>query len=112
VTEPGAPTEVLAPPVSPAPDAEAQEPPASGEAAHSEPSAQPDAPAPAHGRSVTLDVLVYSESPAERLVFINGRKYVEGQRTDQGMVVEAITPQGAMMSHEGRRFLLEAAGTR
>jgi hypothetical protein len=58
----------------------------------------------------TLDVLVYSDKPAERLVFISGRKYVEGQHTDEGMVVEAITPEGAMLSHQGRRFLLQPAG--
>ncbi len=73
-------------------------------------------PAPAGGsatggQGLTLDVLVYSDTPSERLVFINGRKYVEGQRTEQGLVVEAITPQGAMLNDQGRRFLLEAAGT-
>jgi hypothetical protein len=77
-----------------------------------EPSAAAAPEAPAGRQGVTLDVLVYSDAPSERLVFINGRKYVEGQRTDQGMVVEAITPQGAMLSHEGRRFLLQAAGAR
>src|SRR5262249_39556665 len=45
----------------------------------------------------TLDVLVYSEVPTERLVFINGRKYVEGQAVDTDTVVEQITPEGAIV---------------
>jgi Type II secretion system protein B len=54
----------------------------------------------------TLDVLVYSEVPAERLVFINGRKYVEGQTVDTDVVVEQITPDGAVVRHQGSYFLL------
>jgi general secretion pathway protein B len=67
---------------------------------------QPASP-PALGR-LTLDVLVYSEIPAERLVFINGRKYVEGQSLDgEAAVVEQITPDGAVLQHQGRRIVLQ-----
>jgi type II secretory pathway component PulC len=55
---------------------------------------------------LTLDVLVYSEVPAERLVFINGRKYVEGQTLDGDAVLEQITPDGAVLQHQGRRIVL------
>jgi hypothetical protein len=55
---------------------------------------------------LTLDVLVYSEVPAERLVFINGRKYVEGQTLDGDAVVEQITPDGAVLQHQGKRIVL------
>jgi hypothetical protein len=55
---------------------------------------------------LTLDVLVFSELPAERLVFINGRKYVEGQVLEGGIVLEQITPEGAVLRHEGRRLVL------
>ena len=65
----------------------------------------PPAPAPASLR-LALDVLVYSEVPAERLVFINGRKYVEGQMVDEGAVIEHITPDGAILRHEGRQIVL------
>ena len=52
-------------------------------------------------------MLVYSEIPAERLVFINGRKYVEGQSLDgEAAVVEQITPDGAVLQHQGRRIVL------
>ena len=52
---------------------------------------------PADSLALTLDVLVYSEVPAERLVFINGRKYVEGQAVNGDAVVEQITPDGAVL---------------
>ncbi len=55
---------------------------------------------------MTLDVLVYSERSAERMVFINSRKYVEGQRVDGRVLVEEITRGGAILSYEGQRFLL------
>jgi general secretion pathway protein B len=55
---------------------------------------------------LTLDVLVYSEVPAERLVFINGRKYVEGQTLDGETVVEQITSDGAILQYQGKRIVL------
>ena len=63
--------------------------------------------APAQGLPrLALDVLVYSEVAAERLVFINGRKYVEGQIVDGGAVIEQITPDGAILRYEGRQIAL------
>jgi hypothetical protein len=56
---------------------------------------------------LTLDVLVYSEVPAERLVFINGRKYIEGQTVDGEAVLEQITPAGVVLRHQGRQYLLQ-----
>lgn len=53
-----------------------------------------------------LDVHVYSSTPAERFVFINMRKYTEGQSLNEGPLLEHITPDGAILSHAGRRFLL------
>lgn len=55
-----------------------------------------------------LDALVYSDVPTERIVFINGRKYVERERVDANVVVEGITPEGAILSYQGQRFLLRA----
>ena len=64
-------------------------------------------PAPSEALArLTLDVLVYSEVQAERLVFINGRKYVEGQAVNGDAVLEQITPDGAILRHEDRRLLL------
>jgi general secretion pathway protein B len=64
---------------------------------------------PATGETLprlTLDVLVYSDVPAERLIFINGRKYVEGQAVDGGGVVEQIMPDGVILRREGKQIVL------
>jgi hypothetical protein len=53
-------------------------------------------------------MLVYSDVPSERLVFINKQKYVEGQSVEGKAVVETITPEGAMVSYQGKRVLLRA----
>ena len=55
---------------------------------------------------MNLQVLVYSDVPAERMVFINNRKYVEGQTVDDKAVIEHITPEGAVLSYQGTRFTL------
>jgi hypothetical protein len=78
-----------APAAAPAPAAAAPAPPAT------------EAPA-----ALRLEVFVYGERPADRMVFINGRKYVEGQQVDGTYLLEAITPQGAVLRHEGRQILL------
>jgi general secretion pathway protein B len=53
-----------------------------------------------------LEVLVYSERQGEGLVFINGRKYTEGQSVEGTITLEAITPEGVILNYEGTRFLL------
>ena len=53
-----------------------------------------------------LDIHVYSDDPAERFVFLNMRKYREGDDTREGPQVERIAVDGVIMSHEGRRFVL------
>lgn len=55
---------------------------------------------------MSLQFLVYSDVPAERLVFINNQKYVEGQSIDSTVVVEAITLDAVILSQQGKRFLL------
>jgi len=55
-----------------------------------------------------LQVHVYSEVPAERRVFINNHKYVEGQRIDANLVIESITSDGVFVSYQGKRVLLRA----
>ncbi len=55
-----------------------------------------------------LQVHVYSEVPAERRVFINNQKYVEGQRIDANLVVESITSDGVFIIYQGKRVLLRA----
>jgi hypothetical protein len=53
-----------------------------------------------------LELLAYSERRGDRFVFINGRKYAEGERLPEGPVLEVVQPRGAVLSHAGRRFLL------
>jgi len=55
---------------------------------------------------MTLDVFVYTNVKADRLVVINGRRYVEGQYVDGLYLVEEITPEGAVLSYQGERTLL------
>ena len=53
-----------------------------------------------------LDIHVFSAKPADRFVFVNMRKYVEGQSLSEGPVLERITPDGAILNQHGTRFLL------
>lgn len=55
---------------------------------------------------LTVDLHVFTADPAKRAVFINGRRYTQGARIAEGPLVEEITPEGAMLSYRGRRFLL------
>ncbi len=53
-----------------------------------------------------LEVLIYSDSPAGRAVYINGRRYVEGSRTPTGYLVEQIREDGVLIRGDGREFVL------
>jgi general secretion pathway protein B len=53
-----------------------------------------------------LDIHVYSGDPAERFVFINMRRYNEGNATQEGPKVERITRTGVVMNYQGQKFLL------
>ena len=53
-----------------------------------------------------LDIHVYAAKPADRFVFVNMRKYTEGQALKEGPTLERITPDGAILNQHGLRFLL------
>ena len=53
-----------------------------------------------------LDIHVYSTSPAERFVFVNSRKYKEGDTLQEGPHVDRITPDAVELSYRGNRFAL------
>ena len=53
-----------------------------------------------------LDVHVYSINAAERFVFINMKKYAEGQVLKEGPVLEHITQDGAVLKQGEQQFLL------
>jgi general secretion pathway protein B len=53
-----------------------------------------------------LELHAFSARPKDRFVFINGRKYMEGDRLAEGPMLVAIEPTGAVLTHAGRRFIL------
>ena len=62
--------------------------------------------APADRGKLKLEVVSFSDTPAQRLVFISGRKYVEGDTTDGGFRVEQIKEDSVVLSDQGGRFTL------
>jgi len=71
-----------------------------------EPKATAAAPAKADGQRFKLEVLSYSDVPAQRLVFINGRRYREGEIIEGGVKVEQIREDSVLLNEEGQRFTL------
>lgn len=53
-----------------------------------------------------LDLHAYAVRPQDRWVIINMHKLHEGDSTPEGVRVESITPEGAVLSYQGSRFLL------
>ena len=71
------------------------------------PTYQDAAAAPGAGiPELRLDLHVFAAKPTDRFVFINMVKLREGESTPQGVHVENITPDGAILSYQGRRFVL------
>ena len=63
------------------------------------------------GDGLNLGVLqmqlhVHSTSVTNRFVVINGSRRREGEQLSEGPVVEQIVPEGAVLSYQGRVFLL------
>lgn len=100
-------------PPSQQPTAAAQAPPPASASASTAAQFPPNLPsaneAMASGAISTalhLDLHVYAQNANGRFVFINGRKYLEGQTTAEGPVVEQITADGVILSNRGQRFVL------
>ncbi len=53
-----------------------------------------------------LDLHVFATQPQQRFIFVNSRKYREGDTLAEGPVVEQITPDGAVLNFQGSRFKL------
>lgn len=53
-----------------------------------------------------LDLHAYAPRPEDRWVIINMHKLHEGDSTPDGVHVESITPEGAVLMYRGTRFLL------
>ncbi|MEM6639509.1 MAG: general secretion pathway protein GspB [Pseudomonadota bacterium] len=56
--------------------------------------------------NLRLDMHVFHDSPERRFVFINFKKYREGDAIDGDTEVEGITTRGAVLNHNGQRFVL------
>lgn len=55
---------------------------------------------------LTVNVHAYYPEPEARFAYINMRKYGEGVRMDDGVTIEAITPEGLVLEFGGQRFRL------
>jgi general secretion pathway protein B len=55
-----------------------------------------------------LDLHVYAAQPQQRFIFVNSRKYREGETLAEGPVVEQITPDGAVLVFRGSRVKLSS----
>jgi len=53
-----------------------------------------------------VDIHVFSPEPEDRFVFVNMSKLREGSTLTEGPVVAEITPDGVVLRHKGRLFLL------
>jgi general secretion pathway protein B len=95
-----APETASARPETSAPVAPAIPPPATA------PGAATPSPPAADASKLHVQVVVYSDVPAERMVIINGRRYAEGQKIDPETVVERITPEGAVVTRKGQSEML------
>src|SRR5947207_8848597 len=101
---------VTAPPVTaPAAPRAAAEPRSRAVAAplpSAEPPSDRGAPASAAAPRITLQVLVYAETPAQRMVFIDGRRFAEGDPIDAETVLERINADGVVVNRRGQRFVI------
>lgn len=53
-----------------------------------------------------LDLHVYAKNPKDRFVMINMHKLVDGDSLPNGVHVDAIRPDGVVLSYHGTQFLL------
>ncbi|HYA38358.1 MAG TPA: general secretion pathway protein GspB [Candidatus Methylomirabilis sp.] len=56
--------------------------------------------------ALAVTIHVYAPDPSQRILFINNREYHEGGQIAGGIRVEAIVPDGAVLSYQGERFKL------
>lgn len=55
---------------------------------------------------LSVDLHIYTDDPAKRVVFINGRRYQRGAVLAEGPTVEEINRDGVILSYHGQRFQL------
>jgi general secretion pathway protein B len=57
--------------------------------------------------ALRLDMHVYSANPQGRFIFLNMQRLHEGGALQDGVRVEQITPEGAILSYRNLKFVLE-----
>ncbi len=55
---------------------------------------------------LAVNLMAYAQDPSERLVYINNRRYQEGELVEGKLKIDAITREGVVLSYQGRRCLL------
>jgi general secretion pathway protein A len=55
-----------------------------------------------------IDMLVWASEPRERMVYVNGHKYVEGETLENGAILEHIEQDGIVVLQEGQRLRLRS----
>lgn len=95
------------PPAAPGtPAAPAQGTPAPTVTPPAPPAAAPTSPSLA---GLRLEALIYSDVPEKRMIFVNGRKYVEGDTIEGRLRVDEIQEDGVALSEQGHRMTLRIA---
>jgi len=98
------------PPPAAAPAAPQQPAPVTRGAAAVPPPATPAQPPTSPSLAgLRLEALIYSDVPEKRMIFVNGRKYVEGDTIEGRLRVEEIQEDGVALSEDGRRMTLRVA---
>ena len=98
----------LAPPVEAPPTTNVQKsaPPTATESSLAPaPRSAPPAPQTPFA-ALKLEMVVNADDPAERAVYISGRRYVTGQSLEGGATIESIAPDAVVLRWAGQRYLL------
>ena len=56
--------------------------------------------------ALKLEMVVNADDPAERAVYISGRRYMTGQSLARGAIIESIAPDAVVLRWAGQRYLL------
>jgi hypothetical protein len=103
-------------PVTPPPAVRPAPPPPAAVARVTPPQAVSPAPAPppaasgdldARAAKLSIQVLSWAPERKDRFVFLNGRKYGEGQTVEGTFLVEQITEDSVVLSAQGKRVTLK-----
>jgi len=91
----------VAPPVQARPSG-----PVSGIAPEQSVAPEPEPPQRQEKPLFRIDILVWAPDAKDRLIYVSGRKYVEGDTMENGAVIEQIVQDGVVVFHQNRRTLI------